>query len=199
MLGKQGDADAAGNGHGARLQGKRSRQVGDDAGSHFLDLAPRADIDQDRGELVATQSRDGVRGAHAGTQATRAFHQQFIAGGMAMPVIDRLETVEVDEAQGEAATVALRLGYRHPQAIAEQGAVGQVGQRIVVGPMAQLLLQLLAARDVGQRGNETSRLPGRGDTRLIDSQTMNTSPFLRWFQTSPCHRLSRIRMRHICP
>ena len=53
-------------------------------------------------------------------------------------VVDRLEVVEVDEQNGE---LAASLGDRVPDLVAEQRPVGQVGQRIVVGLVMELLLE----------------------------------------------------------
>ncbi len=93
-------------------------------------------------------------------QALRRLDQQVIAGGMAELVVYRLEVVQIDEAQGKAALVALRLKDGNPQTVGEQRSIGQVDQRIVVGPMPQFLFQLLAVCDIRQGSHETHGLAG---------------------------------------
>ncbi len=59
-----------------------------------------------------------------------------------------LEVVEVKEQQGAAQVVALEQGDLLAQAVHQQGAVGQVGQRVVVGQVANLCLGVLQLADI---------------------------------------------------
>jgi len=67
-------------------------------------------------------------------------------------VVDLLETVEVDEDDGEAlAGVTSAARHRHLHPVPEELAVGQVGQRVVAGVVGEPLLGRLALRDVDRR------------------------------------------------
>ena len=88
-------------------------------------------------ELVAAQARRAVLGTQAALQAPGHRHQQLVAGGMPEAVVDRLEVVEVDEHDRDVLFVDERLADR----VGEQRAVGQAGERIVVGLMVELLLE----------------------------------------------------------
>jgi hypothetical protein len=52
-------------------------------------------------ELVASVADDKVVGPQAGSQRHRHFAEQLVAGSVALHVIDRLETVDVDEGENE--------------------------------------------------------------------------------------------------
>ena len=67
---------------------------------------------------------------------------------MAEAVVDRLEVVEIDEQHGHAHAVAQRPGDRMADALVEQRAVGEMGDRIVEGLVGELLLERLALRDI---------------------------------------------------
>ena len=69
--------------------------------------------------------------------------QQFVADRVAERVVDRLEIVEVDAEQGEAAAAApLGLPELEIEMLAEEGAVGQAGQTVVEGELGDPLLAL---------------------------------------------------------
>ena len=107
-------------------------------------LARVADVvEQDR-ELVAAEPGDGVAGPQGRLQPARDGDQQPVADVVAERVVDELEAVEVQEqhrrAGGRAA--ALRAPDRLRQAVQEQHAVGQPGQRVVQGVVLQALLGL---------------------------------------------------------
>ena len=95
---------------------------------------------------------------------------------MAECVVDRFEAVEVDEHQGEAATLLLHLFDRLIDAVVEQHAVGQTGQRIVQGQLGEFAVghrqrvrQISGARfeagieNRGQQGNRQHRQSGDHD------------------------------------
>ena len=104
-------------------------------------------LEQDR-ELVTAEARRGVGGADRGRDPLRDLEQQLVAGRVAEAVVDSFEVVEVEEDDGEAELLAARAGHRVAYALVEQGAVGQVGDRVVEGLMGELLLKRLALADV---------------------------------------------------
>ncbi len=64
-----------------------------------------------------------------------------------------LKLVEVDHHQAGDLAVALRAGDLQLEVVLEQPAVAQAGERVVVGEVAQVLLELLALGDVLQLGD----------------------------------------------
>ena len=78
-------------------------------------------------------------------------HQQLVAGIMAIGVVDGLEAIQVEIGHRQQLAAALRLHHGLVQAVGQQHAVGQVGQRIKVGNVFKLLLVLLERGDVGEQ------------------------------------------------
>jgi len=60
---------------------------------------------------------------------------------VAEAVVDRLEVVEVDEEDADAAATPGRAGDRVGDAVAEEGAVGEAGERVVERLVGQLRLE----------------------------------------------------------
>ncbi len=83
-------------------------------------------------ELVAAQACHGVAAAHQGFQALGDGQQQRVTHRMAQGVVDLLESVQVDIEHG-LLLAALRTVQRQVYLLAEAQAVGQAGQRVVVG------------------------------------------------------------------
>ena len=98
-------------------------------------------------ELVAAEPRHDVGLAHDLAQPLGDRAQQLVAAGVAQRVVDLLELVEVDEVYGER-TAAPQGGERRVHLVAEEGAVGQVGQHVVARQMVDLGLGGLALGDV---------------------------------------------------
>ena len=110
-------------------------------------------------KLVAAQPGDGVAGAHDPPQPPRHHFQQRIAGGMAQPVVHRLEEVDVEQHQRAAPgppfaqlLATFRLQPRH-----QHRPVEQPGQRIMLGTVPQPGLGLLQPADVGADGDDVAR------------------------------------------
>jgi len=98
---------------------------------------------QQHGELVATEPRHQVAGAHAGRDARRCHLQQLVAGRVAEGVVDDLETIEVEVHHREAGagieTVRLDGDI---QALQETISVRQVGQAVVVRDVVKIAFGL---------------------------------------------------------
>ena len=95
---------------------------------------------QQHGELITAQPRDRVRGAQCVSQARRNFLQHQVAGMVPERVVDFLEPVEVDQQDGEALFIAMRSEDRLLQPIEKQGAVGKVGERVVIRQVCDALI-----------------------------------------------------------
>ena len=88
---------------------------------------------------------------------------------MAERVVDVLEVVEVDEQDGEPISGAPRRTRACDEAVDEQDAVRQPGQRVMQGLVAKLVLELLAVADVDEDALHHGR-PAVGvpaDDRLV--------------------------------
>ncbi|CFN13377.1 Uncharacterised protein [Bordetella pertussis] len=81
-------------------------------------------------ELVAADARDRRVGRRQLRQPRRHVAQQPVAGGMAVGVIDRLETIQVQVQQGELVSVAARRRHGALQREAQAEAIHQPGQRV---------------------------------------------------------------------
>lgn len=69
---------------------------------------------------------------------------------MAEAVVDVLEAVEIEEQHGAMAVLDLGFVEGQLQAVLEQHAVGQAGQRVMVGLVVEARLGVLEAADVGE-------------------------------------------------
>ena len=101
-------------------------------------------------EFVAAKPRERVAFAQRLLHARGDGDQQLVAGLVAVLVIDRLETVEVEIGHGQHVVAALRLRHRLPHTVGEQHAIGQIGQRVIVRNALQLLLKFLCPGNVGE-------------------------------------------------
>ena len=147
----QGDAQAGGELDVVAVHGQRHGQGLADALDGLDGLARGDELLQQDHEFVAAEARNRVQPAHAFAQHFGHGHEHLVAKGVAKAVVQDLEAVQVQKDQGEVvglAAVGALHGLAH--AVQAQGAVGQGGQRIVQGQVAQLQLHLLAAGDVAQ-------------------------------------------------
>ena len=120
--------------------------VGDPEG-----LAGVADVLDQHRELVPPQPCDRVPGAEARLEPPREGDEHLVPGHVPEAVVDHLELVEVDVEDRERIVVAPpAAGEGLAQAVAEQRAVGEAGQRVVERVVEEPFLRLLAAGDVGQ-------------------------------------------------
>lgn len=107
-------------------------------------------------ELVATEPRDQVAGADDRTESVGHGQQEQVAGGVAEVVVDLLEAVEVEQEEGGGAGAGQGLG----EGTVDRCAVGQVGERVVGGGVAQVRGERpdgALPHGVGRRGARTYR------------------------------------------
>ena len=110
-------------------------------------------------ELVAAEAGDGVGGAQRRLEPLGDLLEQHVAVVVAERVVDLLEVVEVHDHHREAAVAALGGAQRLLDAVAEQHAVGQAGER-VVQRLVLLGDRLAAAAVDGQQRQEQQRQDG---------------------------------------
>ena len=140
----QADADARADDHLLPVGNAEGllhplRELAGDAGGRVGRLEV---LDHDQ-KLVPAQARERVLVAQAAAQAGRDRLDQLVARGVPQAVVDVLEAVEIDEQHADPAAVAARLLDRMLQPRLHQQPVRQVGQRVVVRQMLELLLRAL--------------------------------------------------------
>ena len=130
-----GQADAGAQVHGLLLQAHGQRQRGGHALRHYQRLCTVA-ARQQQGEFVARQSRHHVAGAQSLRFKPRPDGlEQQVAKGKAHHIVDVLEAVEVEHGHD----AGLAAGDGLLQRGAELRAVGQAGEPVPVGQLADLL------------------------------------------------------------
>ena len=95
-----------------------------------------------------TRRRSGGRrrpGRGRRPEPGRHLDQQVVADDVAEAVVDELEAVEVDEADGDVRAVAIGAAEGDLEMLAEEHPVREPGQRVVVGEERELLLRRLRA------------------------------------------------------
>ncbi len=159
--GRRGDADAGADLD--RLVGEPDRP-GDlpDAGFRPRHRVARSvDRGEEDREFVTAEPRRRVLRRQDRLQALRDLAQQRVAREMSECVVDLLEAVEIDAQDRAGSLAALDLGEPPPQPLAEQDAVGQVGEGVVGGQVGDPALGLLAHVDVDVGAHEPGRPPAR--------------------------------------
>ena len=114
------------------------------------------------GEFVAAEAGDEIVLARASSQMSRDRLEELVADEMTERVVDTLELVDVDVMHRELLAAHDR-GQLAPQVLVEHGAVGQVGQRVVMRQMGDARLDAAALGDVLVRGH-----PAAIGQRLVD-------------------------------
>ena len=112
-------------------------------------------------ELVAAEAGHRVGLAQAPAEALGHDRQQPVAGGMAEPVVDRLEAVEIEDHHRDLALAPPRPGQRPLQPVLEQRPVGEAGQRVELGQARQALGLPLAGQGMADGALQDRRVePG---------------------------------------
>ena len=140
----------------------------DDARGQHLAAVGVAHVGLDDGELVAAQAGHEIALAHAAEQALADLLQQHVADRVPERVVDGLEAVEVETEDGKA-LAAPQAQQRRLQLLAEQRAVGEVGEHVVARQVRDLLLLAAALGDVLVQRHPAAalqRLSRHGDDAL---------------------------------
>ena len=157
VVGEDGDADAGGDHRVVRLQGDRLGEGGENPAGHTLDVHGVLYIRQNDGEFIAAEAGDlgadgviilivlgqvvdGIIFAQLHGQAFGDFHQQAVAAAVAYGVVDAFEVVEVDEHQRGVGVAALAALEDTAELFVEAAAIGEAGEGVVVGKVAQPVL-----------------------------------------------------------
>ena len=105
---------------------ERGSQVAQDVAGNALDdgVVVGHQTGQQDGEFITTQTGNGIRFAHAGTNALGGFQQELVACIVAQRVIDFLEAIQINEEQGHLRTRPPRLLDFLADALMEHAAIG---------------------------------------------------------------------------
>ncbi len=144
VLGKEGKADGGADGkrRTARQVVRRSEHLGE-AGKHRVEFGGILDQGEGQGEFVPAEAGQDVSLPQGAAQPCGEFGEHLVPGGMAEPVVDALEIVEVEEPERHAIPAAMRLGERLAETFLPGAAVEEAGKRIETGeggdhlPLAQ--------------------------------------------------------------
>ncbi len=128
-------------------------------------------------------------------------HEEFVAGAVAEGVVDVLEVVEVEEERGDVRVLASGARQHSVDAVEDQCAIGQSGERVVQRLVLQLIGSLLhqfhGARSTRARARRSSspskrlsRTPPR--KRSVESPSPKTPPATAAVKTWTCHPLWRL-------
>ena len=149
VMGIDGDADAQGDGElvARQLEGP-GHAAEHPLGGVFGQLGGVELVQHDH-ELVAAGPGDQVAVAQAAAQALGDRQQQLVAGRVAEGVVDVFEVVEVGDQHRDPVRLGLGAGDDFPEVALEQAAVGQRGEVVVVGELADPVLGVEALGDVG--------------------------------------------------
>ncbi len=127
---QHGDTDAGATADPAgRLRRDRFDGIGDAAGE--AERIRLADVGDDHHELVTAQPTDRVGGAHGRPQRVGHTAQKFIAGVMAVRVVDQFEPVEIEIEERNITVIAGGPGELVLEVRGKQCPVGEAGEWIL--------------------------------------------------------------------
>ena len=164
VVGIDGDAHAGCHQHFVAVDRHGPRDGVDQAVGHAGGVGRFAHFAQDD-EFVAAQSRNGVLGAQSLADALRQVDEQRVAGMVAVGVVDRLETVQVEEQHREIALAPAGAFDGLLHAVFEQNAVGQLGERVVQGQLHQFFVGFGQRRRQGRGASFQPVVQHRHDQR----------------------------------
>ena len=188
---------ASSNGSGERVEhalGQRGRVgiVGERLAQH--------------GELVAAEPGDGVGRAHDRDEPLRERHEQRVAGVVAERLVDELEAVDAELDDGERAAAALQAGEGLADAVGEEGAAREPGQRVVQRDVGEPALAAAAldreAHDAGDElaaGAAVDAVVGAGGCSAAagDDRDVGVEPAQRGDRLGPGEHAVRRQLREL--
>jgi len=143
VVGEQRDAEAGRQLEGHAVDHQRFAQALPHAFQQRFQFAFVVQAFADQHELVATEPGHVILRTQRALQPLRHFHQQTVADGMAVAIVDRLEVVQIQHAGGDQSLAALGAGDGALQMHVQRAAVGQSGERVVQGKIGLALLFFL--------------------------------------------------------
>ena len=156
ITGGDGDAEAGRDaqlvtGDVARAAERLEHAFADAFGLESRDIVTHDD------ELVAADPRHRVAGTDRAGDSLGSETQERIAGAVTKRVVDDLELIDIEEHHAELGAAPARAGQSVEQAVVEQGAIWQTGERVVKGLVGKIVFHALAFGDVLELSEEVLR------------------------------------------
>ena len=123
-------------------------------------LAHAVQVRQHHHELVAALAAEQCIGGQAALQPGHQRAQHAIAAGVAVLLVDLAQLVDVDVQQRHAMLAAQGHGDRAGKVVMQLAAVGQAGQRIVLGEVDQLQRQRARFADIVEHQHAADHVAG---------------------------------------
>ena len=136
-----------------------------DLARHGENVVRTREIGREHRKGVSTEPRHGVAFAYGALQAVGDHSQQRIARAAAVALVDQLEAIQVQDQQRRRPARAPGVRDRLQGAVAEQVAVRQAGQRIVVRQILQARFVGLSLPYVARDRREKAYLPAGSPVR----------------------------------
>ena len=186
---REGDPDTGGDIHLGPAQEDRCRNRGADARGNEVHLCRFIEVVAQDHELVARHAGQGVSRTQDCAEPLGDPHQQLVADGVAVEVVDRLEPVEVGEEDRRHLARPPASKHRMLQPLQKEDPVGQAGQRVVHGALtrplggvpqvgAVLRIEHIRGSDVGERLRRVHgggvQQPGRVPVQIEGPQAFGT-------------------------
>ena len=115
------------------------------------------DVGEQQHEFVAAESRHHVAAANAVLEPLGDAAQQLVAHIVAERVVNDFHAVQIQKQNAEHRVFFFGVGERAAQFVAEQSAVRQIGQRIVIRHMTDGFLRAFVFADVGEHAADNGR------------------------------------------
>ena len=152
------------------------------------------------GELVAAETRHRVTGPQDAAQSFAERHEQRVAGVVAEAVVDELEPVEVEEQHRDGCVVTPGAREGEHEELEEQRAIRKSGQRVVMGLVRELSLELFAldrdARQLHGHRDEVFLLSCRRDGLVLIHGDRAAHPIIAGRDDRHCPAGSETVRRH---
>ena len=165
VLGVDTDSDAASRHELIAVDSARLPHLADQVLRNMPSVIAGLEVHQHDVEFIATDPCNRIAGTQCTFKARGYLLQYLVADFVPKTVVDLLELVEVDIKQGQLPTVAFRGTDTLGQAIAQQEAIRQTGQTVMLGLVDQLVLLLLQFVAQAQVGRDVTRC--LDDTRQL--------------------------------
>ena len=157
---RAGEPDRCLDRHRDSVAGDRRREGLNHALGDQLRLTRVEHLGQEQGEFVATEPRRGIGAAQALVQAVRDLDEHRVAGRVSVLGVDPPEVLEVDGDDAHDVAFGVALEQRALDAVDEEDAVGELGERVVKGAIGELALE---RGEPQQRIVQAAAFDGQGD------------------------------------
>ena len=132
----------------------RSRHVVEQLAGQVRELLPVQQVGQQAGELVTSQTAHDVLDAQRCAQPRGNDLEQLVAGVVAVPIVDRLQAIQVDVQHRQPWMRRFDLGQCPIESLVKAAAVRQAGQTVMQGEMASTPLTVARIVEFGPGSRE---------------------------------------------